>query len=170
MKKNSIMKLFEALGTPVRGNIREPEGGLAPETAPEPAPEPAPEKASSNGKQPENAAERLGRAMLDAFGGLEGVTEDELVDAVLGEWNPSEGGRAEAEASTLIPAGAAEAEEEGTELLRSPFPAAARTPVPMRTCENTIAPVDYSQMSAKQFADLKRMLRKAAADGKRIRL
>ena len=43
-------------------------------------------------------------------------------------------------------------------------------PVPMRTGSTASAPVDYEDMSAAQFKELKKLLKKASADGKRIRL
>lgn len=105
-----------------------------------------------NGEQEESAvspAERLGRALLDEFGPVEGVTEDELVDALLDAWKKRERRR-----------------ETGAE----PFEKSAKRPVPMRTGSNAAAPVDYADMSQKQFSEFKRMLKKASADGKKVRI
>ncbi len=116
-----------------------------------PAQEPDEREASS-------AAERLGRALLNSFGALGGVSEDELVEAILSEW-PSRRDRAP-ETET------ADEAEQGAD----PFGEPVRRPVPMRTGSIGSKPVDYSEMSVKQFNDLKKLLKKAHADGKRIKL
>ena len=103
-----------------------------------------------------SAAEKLGRAVLDSLGTVEGADEDELVEAILGEWKP---GRAETER----PAG-----EAGEAF--DPFGARSRRPVPMRAGSGAPSSVDYADMSPKQFSELKRLLKKAAADGKRIKI
>lgn len=136
-----------------------------------------------------SAAERLGRALLDTLGLADDVNEDELVEAVLGEWaNRDESGEA-GEAGE-----ADEADEDGEPLYDGtedepgydergydergydkpeeddvPF-GRARRPVPIRTAGAASAPVDYADMSTEQFRELKKLLKKAAADGKRIKL
>ena len=128
-----------------------------------------------------SAAERLGRALLDTLGLADDVNEDELVEAVLGEWaNRDESGEA---------GEADEADEDGEPLYDGtedepgydqrgyyeqeeddiPF-GRARRPVPIRTAGAASAPVDYADMSTEQFRELKKLLKKAAADGKRIKL
>ncbi len=133
-----------------------------------------------------SAAERLGRALLDTLGLADDVNEDELVEAVLGEWaNRDESGEA-GEADEADEDG--EPLYDGTEDERGydergydergydkpeeddvPF-GRARRPVPIRTAGAASAPVDYADMSTEQFRELKKLLKKAAADGKRIRL
>lgn len=131
-----------------------------------------------------SAAERLGRALLDTLGLADDVNEDELVEAVLGEWaNRDESGEAdEADETGGEPLydgtedepgydergyderGSDEPEEDDVPFGR------ARRPVPIRTAGAASAPVDYADMSTEQFRELKKLLKKAAADGKRIRL
>lgn len=115
-----------------------------------------------------SAAERLGRAMLDRFGDVDDdVTEDELVDAILEAWDMS----GETAPEEDEPAPEAEPEEEPEEDGEENVPfETERRPVPMRAGTNAAKPVDYAEMSAKQFNDLKKLLKKASADGKRIRL
>lgn len=108
-------------------------------------------------KREQSAAERLGRALLDSLGPIEGADEDELVDAMLREWNVKRDGRGSAKKPERK-----EAED--------PFRDIARPPVPMRTGSSAEAPVDYSDMSRKQFSELRKLLKKAAADGRRIRI
>lgn len=142
MKNRSIMKMLEALAQ--SPEVAELEGPEAPEAEEEGA----------------SAAERLGRAMLDAFGSVDdGVTEDELVDAILGEW---------AYNKELEESGDSREEEVPSEN-ESPFNR-DRRPVPMRTASAATHPVDYADMSAKQFGELKKLLKRASADGRRIRL
>lgn len=118
-----------------------------------------------------SAAERLGRAMLDRIGGAgDGVTEDELVDALLEEWDGEAGPEDEGEEDyNEGEPDEYELEEEEEEEDGEPF-TVNRRPVPMRAASAASAPVDYAEMSAKQFNDLKKLLKKASADGKRIRL
>ena len=133
-----------------------------------------------------SAAERLGRALLDTLGLADDVNEDELVEAVLGEWaNRDESGEA-GEADEADEAG--EPLYDGTEDEPGydergydergydkpeeddvPF-GRVRRPVPIRTAGTASAPVDYADMSTEQFRELKKLLKKAAADGKRIKL
>ncbi|MBO4383802.1 MAG: hypothetical protein J5854_00070 [Clostridia bacterium] len=94
-------------------------------------------------------AERLGRAMLDRFGTAEGMSESELVDAILGEWN---------------------ARKEPSGMPAEPFEPVPKLPVPMKAGVNTPQPADYADMPAKQFNELKKLLKKAALDGKRMKI
>ena len=138
-----------------------------------------------------SAAERLGRALLDTLGLADDVNEDELVEAVLGEWaNRDESGEA-GEADEADEAGeplydGTEDEpgydergydERGSDERGSDEPeeddvpfGRVRRPVPIRTAGAASAPVDYADMSTEQFRELKKLLKKAAADGKRIKL
>ncbi|MCR5809085.1 MAG: hypothetical protein K6G56_05935 [Clostridiales bacterium] len=119
-----------------------------------------------------SAAERLGRALIERLGGVpEGVTEDELVDALLenmdGEKEAGEEtGPARGEEKASFP----EQIDDDDDEAEDPFGGSARRPVPMRTGSAASAPVDYADMTAKQFNDLKKLLKKASADGKRITL
>lgn len=125
----------------------------------------------AGGKSDEaSAAERLGRAVLGLLGPVEGVSEDELVDALIASFEnrrakPSAGAPAEEPEALPLEDELAEAPKAGF-----PFEKAERTPVPMRTAGAGSEPVDYSQMSPKQFSELKKLLKKATADGRRIRL
>lgn len=164
MKKNSIRQIFG-----FAAKAAEPEPG---EKAPAPD---EPRSGGGNGTRM-NAAERLGRALLESLGAIEGVSEDELVDAVLENFGGGTGGDKRAEP----------AQEPVPETVREPEALAALTageapdgaelwedrpvPVPMRTGSGRTAPVDYSTMSAEQFARLRKLLKKANADGRRIKL
>ena len=68
MKKNSLKQMLDLMGA-----------------------KPEPEAGEKEAYKP-SAAERLGSALLKSLGGVEGVSEDELVDALLGEWNGMEHG------------------------------------------------------------------------------
>ena len=119
-----------------------------------------------------SAAERLGSALLSELGGVEGVTDDELVDAILREWVSNRGKAHSRVNRTELPN---EELEDGTADYNSgelfePFGENPRTPVPMRTGSRGSDPVDYSEMSSQQFNNLKKLLKKASADGRRIRL
>ena len=93
-------------------------------------------------------AERLGRALLDSLGAQE-LDEEELVEALLGEW----------ENRDREPAKSAE-----------PVFGTPKRPIPMKTGSNASSPVDYADMSREQFRELKKLLKKAAMDGKRIKI
>ena len=165
MKKMSIAQLFGA---------RSGEGEKPAEGAP-------------------SAAERLGRALLDTLGAADdGVTEDELVETILGEWGAAaargdDGDEASDEDESsdeddssshgeLYDGTAEEQYEEGDEdsgeeeEREAPFERMAKRPTPMRTGSAASDPVDYSDMSSAQFRELRKLLKKAAAEGKRIRL
>ena len=111
-------------------------------------------------------AERLGRAMLDRLGIPEGLDEDELVDALLDEWMNGE--------DEEEPEEEEEDDEEELPVPRGDAPedlfTHSRRPVPMRAGAGVSSPVDYQDMSAEQFRNLKKFMKKASADGKRIRL
>ena len=163
MKKNSIKQMLGLLGVSAKPGMEAPETGNE-EPSSAAGTEPVPAQAS--------AAERLGRALLGALGGVEGVSEDELVDAVLGEWQPSAHGRGEAEKTA--PARETDAaklilENDGDEA-DSPFGETFPTPVPMKAGSGKAEPIDYTEMSAEQFNRLKKLLKKANADGRKIRL
>lgn len=53
---------------------------------------------------------------------------------------------------------------------RIPFPEAPRRPSQIRAEAGEPAPLDYADMSRKQFAELKKLLRRAAGDGRRIKI
>ena len=145
MKKNSLKRMLE---------LADAEQNAA-------------EAPKANEKAAKSAAERLGEALLSSLGGVEGVSEDELVDALLGEWKPrAAAAEAEPEAHDETPA----AEMPGGEAQVNPFGENARMPVPMKADAANTEPMDYSEMSAEQFAKLRKLLKRAAADGKRIRL
>lgn len=97
-----------------------------------------------------SAAERLGRALLESLGLPEGVTEDEAADAVISEWESMK--------------------TRGRKPARDPFAGVVRPPVPMRANSAPASGMDYADMSAKQFGELKRLLKKAASDGRKIKL
>jgi hypothetical protein len=144
MKKNSLKQMLDLMGA-----------------------KPEPEAGEKEAYKP-SAAERLGSALLKTLGGVEGVSEDELVDALLGEWNGMEHGpkRVEKPEAANDVRGMLRGDEDGA----NPFGDDARMPVPMKAGAANAEPMDYSEMSAEQFARLKKLLKKAAADGKRIRL
>lgn len=167
MKKNSIKRLF---------------GIAAAEAAPEDSGEAkdfgdtgSPGRAESEPRV--SAAERLGKALLESLGGVEGVSEDELVDAVLESRAAGMEAVPRRAKDTADPAeGIAEALREDAADAPSDQMTGARVwedapvPVPMRTGSGRTEPVDYSTMSAEQFARLRKLLKKANADGKRIKL
>lgn len=108
-----------------------------------------------------SAAERLGREMLDRLGADEETDEDELADAVIEVL------------SRMSEAPAADEKRKPNELpenVRDPFGTVPKMPVPMKTGSVRPEETDYSEMSLKQFNELKKLLKKANADGKRIRL
>ena len=96
MSKNSINQMLAGLEAELKAGIEDGEGAKA------------------------SAAERLGRALLESFGKVEGMSEDELVDALLSEW----GRRAET-AKEAAPAETAETAESA-----EPFGAVPKLPVP----------------------------------------
>ncbi len=109
-----------------------------------------------------SAAERLGRALLESLGAAPGSNEDEIVDAILGEWKHAKekSGKAPDERRP----------SDGKQAVGDPFAGVMRPPVPMRANAVPGAPVDYADMSQKQFNELKKLLRKAASDGRKIKL
>ena len=121
------------------------------------------EKLGKEAGETRSAAQRLGEAILSLLGPVEGVSEDELVDALIAGFEERRSGsRTEAAEPVEEPA---EAPAEGF-----PFKGEERTPVPMRTAGAGASPVDYGEMSLKQFNELKKLLKKANADGRRIKL
>lgn len=119
----------------------------------------------------ESPAAKLGRFMLDSLGSVEGVSEEELVEALIGAFSSRRSGAGSGEAPSAEPeeltaAELAESPSEGG----FPFERADCAPMPMRTGSGGARPMDYSEMSTKQFNDLRRMLKKASADGRRIKL
>ena len=134
-----------------------------------------------------SAAERLGRALLERFGGApEGATEDDLVDAILENWGmPEEDAPADDDeddddgedgdyGGDEDNSGDDDYEDDEDEELptddEGPFGAQVRRPVPMRTGSQASSPLDYSEMSRKQFNEIRKLIKKASSDGKRIRL
>ncbi|MCR5610408.1 MAG: hypothetical protein K6F68_01040 [Clostridiales bacterium] len=130
MSKNSINQMLAGLEADLKAGMGENESPKA------------------------SAAERLGRALLDSFGAVEGMNEDELVDALLGEWS-----------SRQSQAGETEKAEP-----REPFEPALKPPVPMKAGVSAPQPMNYADMPAKQFNELKKLLKKAAMDGKRMKI
>ncbi|MBQ1892472.1 MAG: hypothetical protein II155_00045 [Clostridia bacterium] len=108
-----------------------------------------------------SAAERLGREMLARLGADDETDEDELAEAII-EIMAGMNDGAEAPARR----GANELDDD----VRDPFGTMPKMPVPMRTGSGSPKSTDYSEMSTKQFNELKKLLKKASADGKRIRL
>lgn len=136
MSKNSINQMLAGLEAELKAGIEDGEGAKA------------------------SAAERLGRALLESFGKVEGMSEDELVDALLSEW----GRRAET-AKEAAPAETAETAESA-----EPFGAVPKLPVPMKAGVNAPQPMNYADMPSKQFNELKKLLKKAALDGKKMKI
>ncbi len=108
-----------------------------------------------------SAAERLGREMLARLGAGEDTDEDELAEAIIEVMAGLKDG-ADAPAGRYS--------NELPEDVRDPFGTMPKMPVPMRTDSRKAESTDYSEMSAKQFNELKKLLKKASADGKKIRL
>lgn len=158
--KKSIMKMLEALSPAARGAE----------------------------EAPASPAEKLGQAMLTRLG--ISADDGELIDALIEEWGslplPEEAPEEpetedEPETEPEEPEDEPEDEsEEPEEPEPAPDPAeleeleelfrGVRRPVPMRTGSAASRGVDYQDMSAKQFAELKKLIRRADADGKRIKL
>lgn len=168
--KKGIMRMLEALSPAKSGGADESSAASA-------AGEPSP-------------AERLGEAMLERLG-IDPAEDAELVNALIEEWgrlprseeapkepeepdedeeepDEEEGSDEEGEEGDE-PAPREMTEEIDPEELEELF-SRGRRPVPMRTGSAASRRVDYSDMSAKQFAELKKLIRRADADGKRIKL
>ncbi|MBO6061549.1 MAG: hypothetical protein J6P98_05495 [Clostridia bacterium] len=151
MKNKSIRQLFGAIA---EGGGSERENGSANSAPREEAPEEP--KAMS-------PAERLGRALLDRLGAADdGVTEEELVEAILAERENAGDPEPEPEEEPGDQPEEREAEP--------PFAGHSRRPLPIKTGSASPAPVDYADMSAEQFRSIRKLLKKAAAEGRRIKL
>lgn len=147
----------------------------------------APEKGGEAEAAPRvSAAERLGQAMLARLGIPEGEEGEELIDALLEEWNALPAPEDDSEDESEDEAPDAEPEEDEPEAvpagelpedmggidpeeLEELF-SGSRRPVPMRTGSASSERVDYSDMSPKQFNELKKLIRRASADGRKVRL
>ncbi|MBO4848675.1 MAG: hypothetical protein J5586_05935 [Clostridia bacterium] len=121
----------------------------------DPADDPAADDPAAEAAPAVGPAERLGRAMLARLGAAEDVDEDELVDALVREWE-------------AVPAAPEEPEEPRADAEEIFAP--VRRPVPMRTGGAASSPVDYAGMSREQFRKLGKFLKRADSDGRRIRL
>lgn len=109
----------------------------------------------------ENALMRLGSALLDRLHVPEGMTLTEAVDAVLSVWENA--GSAAEEPDTD--------EETGEEQEEAPEAPQKRSfPRPMHGSMTSDTGADYDSMSAEQFRRLKKQLRRASMDGRKIRL
>ena len=150
MKKRSFKDLFAALETEPENKAADGSGNAEPE-----------ERGEKNGP---SAAERVGRALLDKLGGVTGMDEEELADAIVAMWKQPRG-HAESEPEAENAAGLLEGAKPS-----SPFEAPARTPVPIKSGAIAQAPVDYDELTDAQFSELRRKLKRAAADGKKIKL
>lgn len=125
------------------------------------APVPAEETNAPAGEERRvSAAERLGREMLLRLGADEDTDEDELAEAIIEVMAGMKDGLKAPEYKT----------NELPEDVRDPFGTMPKIPVPMKTDSRKAESADYSEMSTKQFNELKKLLKKANADGKRIRL
>ena len=183
--KKSIKELFAALEGDRKGaepasakaKVKRPTASAGDESA-----------AEERGNEP-SAAEKVGRALLDRLGNSTGMEEDELADAIIAVWDDPDtltGGEppqekrpyeepaleVSGEAASSIGGEAASSigGEAASSIGGSPFGEHRRIPVPLRSGSAEAAPVDYDELTREQFMKLKKQLKKAAADGKRVRL
>lgn len=118
-----------------------------------------------------NPAEVIGRALLDRLGASTGLSEEELVDFILEAWtrdtaakNAEADDRSGISAENLLPSNGEKAKAPVS--IERP----KRLPMPMRGMNIEAPAIDYTELSSEQFRELKRQLKKAGADGKRVRL
>lgn len=141
------------------------EGAEAGEDAEDEAEKPEEKRAS--------AAERVGRALLSRLGGVSSMSDDELADAIISMWNDpgafegERGGAQTSAADVMARSGAAGERFAGVD----PFGGKPSGPhVPIRSGAPADMPVDYEALTDRQFSELKRQLKRAAADGRKVRL
>ena len=91
------------------------------------------------------------------------MSEDELADAITAVW-------AQPQASADEPEAVPAEKLFGGKTGQSPFAAPARTPVPIRSGAPAQTPIDYDELTDAQFGELRRRLKRAAAEGKKIKL
>jgi|GEM_PF-3014690 len=175
--KKSIKELFAALEGDRKGaepasakaKVKRPIASAGDESA-----------AEERGNEP-SAAEKVGRALLDRLGNSTGMEEDELADAIIAVWDdpdtltggePLQEKRPYEEPALEVSGEAASSigGEAASSIGGSPFGEHRRIPVPLRSGSAEAAPVDYDELTREQFMKLKKQLKKAAADGKRVRL
>ena len=175
--KKSIKELFAALEGDRKGaepasakaKVKRPTASAGDESA-----------AEERGNEP-SAAEKVGRALLDRLGNSTGMEEDELADAIIAVWDdpdtltggePPQEKRPYEEPALEVSGEAASSigGEAASSIGGSPFGEHRRIPVPLRSGSAEAAPVDYDELTREQFMKLKKQLKKAAADGKRVRL
>lgn len=123
----------------------------------------------SEGSMPEtaaksNAAETVGRALLDRLGRITDMSEEELVKLILKAWE---------EADAKVPAEKTKLPEKlgtGSDAPLSRGKAMPKLPKPMRSGASETPAIDYSELTSEQFKELKKMLAKAQSDGRKVRL
>ena len=113
---------------------------------------------SLGGVTPEEAfkpspAERLGRVILDTVELESPKEEDRFVDVLIDAWKRTQRNADE------------KSGEDGDPVFET-----AKRPVPIRAGAGSAVPVDYADMPAKQFRELKKQLKKAALDGRKVKI
>lgn len=160
-KRSTITGLLDALE---QGRPQPAEKGNSVQNDPEngnPAADTAAAHADNAQSAFDNAAMRLGKAMLRRLN----VSEDEgsgasaLVDSILGYWEKE-------------PSSRSIREETMKDRKANQIPANETAPLPRPIrADITEAPeTDYENMSSEQFGKLKKQLQRAALNGRRIRL
>lgn len=119
---------------------------------------------------PETAEHRLGAAMLERLGIPEGIDREEAVDRILLHWDE------------LSDSYGAEAHGNGMRMPEREQPVFKAEYTPQRNEGRVMLPrpipgrlgqapeADYESMSAEQFRRLRKQLKRAASDGRRVRL
>lgn len=109
----------------------------------------------------EDALKRLGAAFIARLNVPEGMTTAEAVEAILSCWEKD---------VAAAPVRAEEAPAEDEPEAKEPAKSVTRLPKTLRGGMGEAPEADYESMSAEQFRRLKKQLKRAAADGRKIRL
>lgn len=130
------------------------------------------------------AAYRLGAAMLNKLHLPDEIDPEELVNAIISIWENQPDGEREAGDSAMLesPLYTPDVERNGASMpqmaadmmagtAEGSFPTAKkRLPRPIRGGIGEAPQMDYQSMSAEQFRRLKKQLQRASMDGRRVRI
>ncbi len=124
------------------------------------------------GERPSDAemspAEMVGRALLDRLGSGTGLSERELAEAILDVWAHPD--KLAPNGEPQEPATDDEAGESAERTPVTPFGEHRRMPKPIRSGAAAPQRIDYDELTDEQFRTLRKQLKKAEADGKKVRI
>ncbi len=158
-KKRTLRELLQLLP-----QKEQPEGNAAAETT-EPAPQGSEAENAADAVQHENAYAKLGKAFISRLHLPDELIAnaaevESIVNRIISVWEKVEAKTADAAAEENAEESFEDAADANTE----------RLPLPLAGGLAQAPETDYETMSAEQFRTLRKQLKRAAMDGRRIRL